>query len=270
MPSAAAETLDTIHVVQLYLDPRRLVELGKMNHLPLHSTDTNYLVHCALGELFGDAAPKPFAVDDDPRTMQETARRGPRALRVLGYTAHDADTLIEEAKLCANVTVSAACDFDRLVSKEMPSAVREGRRLGFEVRACPVIRRSSAGSATLSDGSTREWSAGEELDAFLARAWDEPDTDLDREPVYVDWLRRQFEIRGGAEIESAGVERFSIERMTRRTQDENRKAVTIKRPDVTLRGVLTVTDPDPFQKILASGLGRHKSFGYGMLKIRRA
>ncbi len=51
----------TFHMVQLYLDPRRLVQLGKMQGLPLARTDTNYLVHCALGELFGEVAPKPFS-----------------------------------------------------------------------------------------------------------------------------------------------------------------------------------------------------------------
>jgi len=45
---------------------------------------------------------------------------------------------------------------------------------------------------------------------------------------------------------------------------------TMKRPDVTLTGTLTVTDSDAFGTLLRSGIGRHKSFGYGMLKVRRA
>jgi len=66
--------------------------------------------------------------------------------------------------------------------------------------------------------------------------------------------------------------RFSIERMTRRIPKNGngeRKADTIKRPDVTLTGTLQVTDGDAFVDLLRSGLGRHKSFGYGMLKVRR-
>ena len=67
--------------------------------------------------------------------------------------------------------------------------------------------------------------------------------------------------------------RFSIERMTRRVPKNGsgeRKADTIKRPDVTLTGTLQVTDSSAFVDLLRSGLGRHKSFGYGMLKVRRA
>jgi CRISPR system Cascade subunit CasE len=90
--------------------------------------------------------------------------------------------------------------------------------------------------------------------------------------VYRDWLTRQFESRGGAEPQSIGMERFSIERMTRRvpkSENGEREPDTIERPDVTLTGRLMVTDSDAFLNLLRSGIGRHKSFGYGMLKVRR-
>ena len=260
----------TFHMVQLYLDPRRLVQLGKMQGLPLARTDTNYLVHCGLGELFGDIAPKPFYVDDDPRTVQDTAHHhGDRYVRVLGYADADDDTLRHEAKLSPNPTIGSLCDWDRFCSQEMPTSFREGRRLQFELRACPVVRKASAGEGP--NGQT--WSEGDELDAFLSTAWENPDTKLDREQVYRDWLERQFDIRGGAEPQSIGMTRFSIERMTRRTHggsNGDRAVRTIQRPDVTLTGTLTVTDSDAFVALLRSGLGRHKSFGYGMLKVRRA
>jgi CRISPR system Cascade subunit CasE len=256
----------TFHMVQLYLDPRRLVQLGKMQGLPLAKTDTNYLVHCALGELFGDAAPKPFFVDDDPRTVQDTAHHhGDRYVRVLGYSDVDDDTLRNEAKLSPNPTIANLYDADRLDAHEMPASFREGRRLQFELRACPVLRKASAGEGP--EGQT--WNAGDELDAFLSEAWENPDTTLDREAVYREWLTRQCEIRGGAEPQSIGMTRFSIERMTRRNGPDHTPD-TIKRPDVTLTGTLTVTDADAFVDLLRSGIGRHKSFGYGMLKVRRA
>jgi CRISPR system Cascade subunit CasE len=260
-------------MVQLYLDPRRLVQLGKMQGLPLARTDTNYLVHCALGELFGDAAPKPFVVDDDPRTVQSTARHhGGRSVRVLGYADEDADTLRHEAKLSPNPTIANLYDADRLDAHEMPASFREGRRLQFELRACPVVRKASAGKGVNQNGETRTWDEGDELDAFLAKAWTRPEeNDLNREQVYRDWLERQCEIRGGAEVDrdSIAMTRFSIERMTRRNGPD-RTADTIKRPDVTLTGKLEVTDGDAFVDLLRSGIGRHKSFGYGMLKVRRA
>ena len=268
-------TTDTaeLHMIQLHLDPRRLVQLGKMMRLPLRSTDTNYLVHCALGELFGEEAPKPFFVDDDPRSAGETGARD-RFLRVLGYASTPARALKEEAKLCHNPTVHAMCDWDRFAGKEMPDGLPKGRRLGFDLRCCPVVRKGSAGEGKNAEGEVRSWHEGQELDAFLSAAWEAgPEVEIDRESAYVEWLEHQFDVRGGAMLESAGVERFSIERMTRRTQSSGngeRTATTLKRPDVTLRGVLKVTDSDSFQHLLQSGIGRHKSFGFGMLKIRRA
>ena len=35
-----------------------------------------------------------------------------------------------------------------------------------------------------------------------------------------------------------------------------------------MRGVLTITDPDAFAQLLARGVGRHRSYGYGMLLLR--
>ena len=268
------ETVDlsTFHMVQLYLDPRRLVQLGKMQGLPLAQTDTNYLVHCALGELFGDAAPKPFFVDDDPRTVEDTANHhGDRHVRVLGYSDADDDILCHEAGLSPNPTIGNLYDEDRLDSHEMPVSFREGRRLHFELRACPVVRKASAGKGVNQNGDERTWEEGDELDAFLAEAWTRPEDDLNREQVYREWLARQFDIRGGAAVDSDAVAmtRFSIERMTRRNGPD-RTPDAIKRPDVTLTGTLQVTDSDAFVDLLRSGLGRHKSFGYGMLKVRRA
>lgn len=256
-------------MVQLYLDPRRLVQLGRMLHLPLARTGTNYLVHCALGELFGDDAPQPFCVDDDPRTVQQTAEQRPdRHVRVLGYAEADDAALCEAAKLCPNPTVYDVCDWDRLAAKPMPDMLPEGTRLGFELRACPVVRKASAGRTS----SGKSWSKGQELDAFLSRVWeiDDRSVKVEREDVYRTWLERQLEIRGGAEVDTFAMTRFSIERMTRRTQGADRSARHFQAPDATFTGTLTVTDSEAFDDLLRSGIGRHKSFGFGMLKVRRA
>ncbi|NBB75116.1 MAG: type I-E CRISPR-associated protein Cas6/Cse3/CasE [Bacteroidetes bacterium] len=247
-------------MVQCWLDAKGLTQLGRMLRLPLRRTDTNYLVHCAIGELFRDDAPKPFSIENESQNG--------RQVRVLGYTETDADTLQTSAQVDASPTVYSICDWDRMAAKPMPETFPEGMGLQFELRACPVIRKSSAGEVETRNG-TRSWSEGEEVDAFLNRAWHCPDEELSREQVYRDWLRRQFDIRGGARVERVRMERFSIERMTRR--DHSGGGTTqIKRPDVTLTGTLTVTDPEAFMAVLRSGVGRHKTFGFGMLKIRRA
>jgi len=143
--------------------------------------------------------------------------------------------------------------------------------LQFELRACPVVRKASAGEGVNQNGETRTWDEGDELDAFLAEAWTRPEEDLSREEVYREWLARQFDVRGGAQVDpdAIAMTRFSIERMTRRNGPDRTPDI-LKRPDVTLTGTLQVTDSSAFVDLLRSGLGRHKSFGYGMLKVRRA
>ncbi|WP_022835505.1 type I-E CRISPR-associated protein Cas6/Cse3/CasE [Salisaeta longa] len=256
-----ATSTNTFHMVHLQLDAKGLAALGRMLNLPAKHTTTNYLVHCALGELFGDDAPKPFSIESTP---------GARHVHVLGYADVDADGLQNQAQIGASPTVYDLCDWEALAVKDMPTALPEGLALRFEVRACPVIRKASAGSGTNAAGDTVHWREGQELDAFLSEQWTS-DVPLSREQVYADWLTRQFDVRGGADITAAGLERFSIERMMRRVPNgTKRKAAVIKRPDVTFTGTLQVTDSDAFLQVLRSGLGRHKTFGYGMLKIRRA
>ncbi|MFB6262624.1 MAG: type I-E CRISPR-associated protein Cas6/Cse3/CasE, partial [Bradymonadaceae bacterium] len=173
----------------------------------------------------------------------------------------------------AEPSLYEAVDWDRTATKEMPERFPQEMNLGFEARVCPVIRKSSAGEGRNQKGEKRTWEAGDELDAFLAEAWtSDEDAEIEREKVYRGWFERQLDNRGGARAvaETVGLKRFTIADMTRRTHGDDRKVRTIKRPDATLVGELQVTDSEQFRELLKSGIGRHKSFGYGMLKVRPA
>lgn len=250
---------DDFYMLQTWVDGRKLTEVGKMLGLPLRQADNNYLAHCLLGKVFGDDAPKPFWLNDDP----DRDRR--REMQVLGYTTAPADALESHAQTFAEPSLWDGVKWDRTATKPMPDSFESGMRLGFELRACPVIRKSSDGP---------KWDEGQEVDAFLDRVWevDDESVDIDREEVYRDWLVRQLDIRGGADPinDSIGMKRFSIEQMIRRAHGGDRTAKTIRRPDVTLTGELEVTDGDDFLDLIQSGIGRHKSFGFGMLKVRPA
>ncbi|MFO8008762.1 MAG: type I-E CRISPR-associated protein Cas6/Cse3/CasE [Candidatus Brocadiia bacterium] len=241
----------TLHMIQMWLDTRRLTELARALHLPLHSADDGYLAHCALGELFGEDAPAPFCVEGS---------RG-RYLRLLAYGSQPDDRLQQLAQSYASPMAYRICDWSRLASKPMPDAFPAGTRLGYSLRACPVVRKSSAG---------RYHSAGAEVDAFLSKVWevDDPNVPISREEVYAKWLRTQFERRGGARTRSVRLERFSLERMLRRSGGNGRKTHVVKRPAATLTGQLEVTDEGQFLALLRRGIGRHRSFGFGMLKVR--
>jgi len=241
-----------LYMTQIWFDVRRLVELARALHLPIYRVDHNYIVHCAMNELVGnEIAPKPFCVEEN----------NGRNIRVLGYSDADSDMLHETAKLKASPLVYECCDWDRTASKPLPTQFAEETVLKFELRVCPVVRKSDRSSAK---------GAGKEVDAFLSRVWeiDDPEVKIDREEVYRQWLNKRFEISGAAETDGVVMERFSLERMMRRTQGGNRKTRTIKRPDVTLTGRVRVKNSQKFMELVRNGIGRHKSFGYGMLKLR--
>jgi len=241
----------SLHMVQMWLDARRLAELARALHLPMRQASSGYLVHCALGELFGSRAPGPFSLEGDDG----------RYLRVLAYAAAPRDELQAAAREYASPLVYEIPDWPRMASKPMPDPLAEGQILDFQLHACPVVRKASVG---------RHHAKGREVDVFLHRVWaiDDSSVPIRREDVYRDWLADQFQRRGGARLRTARLERFSLERMLRRTHGEGRKGVVIKRPAATFSGTLQVSEPDAFHEMLRTGIGRHRSFGFGMLKVR--
>ncbi len=241
-----------LYMIQMWLDVRRLVELGRALHLRIEQVDDNYITHCALRELFGDDAPGPFSVENN----------NGRYLRVLAYSSRTTDALRVAAQTLASPMVYQIPDWPKLVSKPMPETFPPSVHLGFEARICPVIRKSSSG---------KYHKAGAEVDAFLSRVWevDDPKTPITREDVYREWLDDQFARSGAAKLHSVQLKQFSLERMFRRDHAKQRQATTIKRPVAIMTGSLEVTDSTRFIEFLRRGIGRHRSFGFGMLKIKR-
>jgi CRISPR system Cascade subunit CasE len=225
------------------------MELGRRRGFPLRGFDGGYLIHCQLGELFGEAAPGPFMVTDD---------RG-RYLTVLAYSDMDAEGLKEWADTFADPAVHATLDWEGFASKPMPTTWATGRRLGFELRACPTVRMSSAGP---------RHRKGAEVDAFLAACFREPEAKIDREGVYRSWLVGQFERIEGARPVGLEVEAYKRERLLRPTHREKPRTRVVERPEVTFRGELEVTEGGSFAALLRRGIGRHRAFGFGMVLLR--
>lgn len=238
-----------LHMVRLGLDATRLFELGRRLGLPLREVDPGYLVHCQLAALFGELAPKPFVVSNEGRVLS-----------ILGYARADAAALRRHASEFADPFSWDGCDFDGLATKPMPAAWEAGQRLGFDVRVCPVVRKSSAGARH------RE---GAEVDAFLARCWEVgEDVRVEREEVYRMWVAGRFAVGGAARLESIRLVAWKRERFIRRLQGETRTSRMVERPDVRMAGTLEVGDPAAFGALLGRGIGRHRAFGFGMLLLR--
>ncbi len=240
-------------MVRLHLSTPGVMALGKRRRLPLRSVDLGYLVHVQIGELFGDLAPSPFAV---------VGEQG-RILEVLSYTDREGGELLHHAKAFADPGVHANCDWSAFAYKPLPMEWQRGARLGFRVRACPVIRMSSAG------GHHR---AGAEVDAFLAACWKVGDTSvsIDREAVYRKWLERQLWSHGRAKLLKMELVAFKRSPLLRRGASPGRRPALIERPDALIRGDFEVTDDVALQRLLARGVGRHRGFGFGMLLLRPA
>lgn len=242
MPDAAP-----LHMLQIRLSSRELARAARRQGIPATVDDLGYQVHGILAALFGDLAPKPF--------QATAAGRGSQVL-VLGYGAAGAQALEEHADAFA-LPEDLRC-LQSLDSKVMPATWAEGRRLGFEVLACPVVRTSSA---------TEHRKAGAEVDAFLA-ACDrhEGEEDLRRVAVYREWLAAQLD--PAARLVTADLQQFQRVKLYRRTQGSDRRGKALERPQALFQGELEVADGAAFARLLARGVGRHRAFGYGMLLLR--
>lgn len=246
-------------MVSLEVPTNRMMALGRRRGLPIRETDNGYLVHTLLCELFGDLAPKPFAIQ---------GKEG-RQLRILGYTNARLDELRERADALADPTVHNSCNWGTLAAKPMPLEWITDRRYSFEVRVCPVVRRSGAGP--------RGERPGREMDVFLAHLEKGGEDRLTRDTVYVDWLQDALCRSGGAEVEEARMTAFSLQRFIRRDRKRAPRQVPAQqstrqgasgRPAATLKGTIRVADNELFARMLRRGVGRHRAFGFGMILLR--
>jgi CRISPR system Cascade subunit CasE len=243
--------LTPLHLVRVDLDARDLFDrLGRFAKAPESRAlppDLGYLVHCELVSLFDDLAPKPFIA---------TAAGG-RRVTVWGYCSASDRELSEHAATYR----FPAPRLRGIEGATLPAALwRPGRIVGFETRVCPTQRMAKAGPAHRK---------GAEVDVFLARCREASDAPVDREGVYRDWLARQV-TAGGAELKTAQMTGFRLSRVIRggSTPDRpERLKAAVDRPDATFRGLLEIVDGEAFARLLARGLGRHRSFGFGMLRL---
>lgn len=240
---------DPLYLVQIPLDPQGVFRASKGRQGP-GAPDTGYLVHATLTAVFSPLIPQPFAL----------APARPRRIEVLAYSRHSPEALAEHGAANADADVRARVHWTGLRGKRMPDVLPSGHRLRFEVRACPVVRKSAAG---------RTYKAGAEVDAFLAEVEKAGrEVVLDRQEIYRSWFRSTTERTGAMRCLQVDLRTMRRLRLTRR--DRARRFAVLERPDVTFEGLLEVTEPDAFQALLGRGIGRHRAFGFGMLLLRPA
>ena len=248
--------------------------------------EIGYALHAALTGLFGAQAPRPFAIQPAGHRGRGRAADAGVALRhgmldLLGYVRAPLETLRTLGHL-ADEELQSAIDWDGARIRPMPHRWPKNLRLRFGLRACPVHRimkplttrpRPNVPATTLGKGR--------EVDAFqvaAVRADDRGEPKPSRDGIYIKWLAERFAPRAARPQAVAlvpntvRVEAYRSVRLLRRpwAASAHRTPQWLTRPDVRFTGLLDVTDPDAFTALLASGVGRHCGFGFGMLLLKPA
>lgn len=230
----------SLTMIKLEPDMGRLIRWAEAHRLlaPQGDDDLGYALHALLAATFDTAAPKPFALLQQPH----------RPPVILGYSAQGGDELRDLAQAIAEPDAAEAIGLTTFAAKPMPEEWRAGARFGFSVRVRPMVRTDRDGDRD----------RGKEVDAFVLSP-----PCSDRGEIYGAWLRAHLP---GVEIEQAALDRFQLSRVARRNAARSLSAQ--KGPDATFTGVLKITDGTRFGTVLARGIGRHRAFGFGMLLLK--
>jgi CRISPR system Cascade subunit CasE len=202
--------------------------------------DIRRVLHHLVDECFGQSVLKPFRM----YTTSGTAA-------LYGYCSTPCSDLIETSQIIACPDTLAVLDVSKIREKKMPSEWQSGKRIGFDVCTIPV--RRAAGS-------------NKEIDTYIrdVNKWkDSKDSAApSREESYLTWLDERF---GGAADIVREVTNFRAKSVATK-----RKGEVIRRTEATFQGDLIIKDPQLFAEKIAGGIGRHKSYGYGMIILRGA
>ena len=240
---AGATTVAPLQMMRAEVDVREFQRWAGIRRLQ----DTDHAMHCLLKETFGELSPKPFRLI--------VPRGGSRGC-LYGYGPATAADLQDAANTFADPQQLRALPPSVIDAKPMPSEWQPGKRLGFEVRVRPVLRKS--------DRSDRP---GAEEDVFQVKAKTFPPKEMpnSREEVYREWLSHRVGEDQGVALDLSQAKLVSFQR-TRSLRKLHSRYV--EGPDAVMRGVLTITDPEAFARLLTRGVGRHRAYGYGMLLLR--
>lgn len=208
--------------------------------------DEGRALHHALGEVFGPKSLQPFRLMVPPGKQDAT---------IYAYSTLTYDDLqknisisppdIEDVFICSEIR-----------HKPLSTSFAIGHRLGFDIRIRPIRRVKKDESRKKSEREIDVYQHAAERNGDV-EGWHAKNT---RESVYRAWLAERLE--KAAILESANLTRFQRSIAVR--------ATGIYGPDAVMQGVLNVKDVSAFADVITKGLGRHKTYGYGMLLLRPA
>ena len=225
--------------------------------------DRDFAIHCLLRESFGsEKGLQPF---------RATNKAGEVRSFIYGYSASAMEELATTALFSQGPVEAKVLPPSSLEGKEMPSTWEEGQKASFEIRTKPVIRvaqkREYINREMRPIAEERNLKPRSEIDVMQ---WERMKAGFHRrnpprpEEVYTEWLRKKLLPTGAATLENKSVKLVSIRD---RPLQRQRGGKTTQSQEVVMRGTLRIADPKRFNNLLTKGLGRHKSYGYGMLLL---
>lgn len=249
-----------LHLLHTQPDARLLAAWVARHHTrhERQPSDLGDALHGLLRAAFGEVAPQPYRYLDE--------RQGLLAYTTLGPDAIRAQLALADRQAAQTLGLDATAQHPGYRLRHFPTHWPAGQVLGFEVRLRPTVRAAKG-----------------ERDAFLHAVDLAQGAPLQREAVYVQWLREHLAPLAGAtpepwhgavelldDVHLAGFQRQQIVRRTQSVGGEARRGRVIDGPDALLKGHLRVLNPAAFAHLLARGVGRHRAFGFGMLLLSRA
>lgn len=149
----------------------------------------------------------------------------------------------------------------KVETKPYRPKIRRGERLAFSLRANPIVARKGE------DGRSHRHDIV--MDAKKQLGWsrlpssERPSLSRLIQQAGETWLKQRL-ARHGAALQLVRVDRYLPQKNGR---GEGQAAISHSTLD--FEGILEVTDPEPFIRLLYNGLGPAKAFGCGLLLVRR-
>ncbi|KAA0909890.1 type I-E CRISPR-associated protein Cas6/Cse3/CasE [Aquicoccus porphyridii] len=237
----------SLHLIEMPLSLPALNRWAGQRNIGHGLFDEGLALHNLLGEAFGPTVLQPFRLLVAPRARTGT---------LYAYSAAQAEELRNAASPVLGPSEAEVVSLDALRSVERPETTwQEGMRLGFDLKIRPVVRLASP-----LNGADGRFPKGTEVDAFLAETL-RNDHARPREDVYLDWLAKRLAPAAKLERDACRLHQFKRVRSLRGGR-------RVEGPEAVIHGTLMVREPREFAGLLAHGVGRHRSYGYGMLLLR--
>lgn len=234
-----------LHLIRMNIRREELIRFaGIHNLLASRDDDFGYALHAWLKAMFGDHAPKPFYYDANRSVLY-------------GYSQSEAKALADHAQAFADPSAYCVLMESTLAGKPMPRTWRIGNRLELHVRACPITRKDD-----------------NEKDVYLRALdrWEQEGADPSNKPERIDVYRQWF-------IKQIDPAIFTLEHLSltgvrargfwlRRSRGERPSRLrVVERPEAHFRAVGTIQNEQGLTDMLLRGIGRHRAFGFGMIRV---